>query len=39
MVLKVRKPLNKNIVAITYSQSCYIDDDFFADKMKEKLDE
>jgi hypothetical protein len=35
LVLRVKRPLNKNIVAITHAASCYIDDDFFTSKMHE----
>jgi hypothetical protein len=31
LVLKVKKPLNDNIVAITSTSSCFIDDTFYED--------
>jgi len=39
LVLKVKEPLNENIVAITHCNSCNIDENFYVEKMDEITEE
>ena len=38
-IIRVQKPLSNDMICMTHSSSCYVDQDFFNTKMHENLDD